>query len=713
MKSAHPPAPPAAQSAGHELGVIFAAMSEAVVVYDAAGLPVRANPAAVKLLGFDPVGPDPGRLPRALGLKFATGKPVKELPPRRALRGEVIRDLELTATRPEGAHLQLVLNTAPIKDAQGQVRGTVAFFREAAGRRPAETGLRGSMLDLEQSPAEVVDMLQFLEQSHDELELRVQERTAELETAVKQLEAEVVSRKQAEQHIHGTALLLELFTIKTRRQEYLEAVVRLLRDWSGCQCAGIRVLDEAGGLPFAAQVGFNPEFVLQENQLRLAADPCACLRVLQGRPRREDAPWMNVRGSFFCNQMDQRQPACASAGPGAPSPCAQARYTSMAHVPIRYRDQVIGAVQLGDRRLDKFNAGTVEFIEAVSPLIGEALHRFKVEGQLRESEQHFRSMFERHEAIMLLVAPDSGAIVGANPAAERFYGYARAQLCAMKFQDLEAPPPGAAAGRRPGMREPRNFFVVPHQVASGETRTVEVHSSPITESGRRLLFLIIHDITERKRLEKQILDISDQERKRVGQDLHDSLGGNLTGLALLSKALAQVLREQQVPQAEIAEEVVAGINHAVVQTRSIARGLCPVELGAFGLASGLQELAGTIEKLFQISCQFQATGEIRVFDELTATHLFRIAQEAVTNAARHGQARQVRIRLAQRKQALLLQVRDDGLGLPQDLAHNAGMGLRTMRYRAEVIGAHLTLKSEPGKGTLVACLVPTRAAGLK
>ena len=104
---------------------------------------------------------------------------------------------------------------------------------------------------------------------------------------------------------------------------------------------------------------------------------------------------------------------------------------------------------------------------------------------------------------------------------------------------------------------------------------------------------------------------------------------------------------------------------------------------------------------------------MRVCDELTASHLFRIAQEAVTNAVRHGQARHIWIQLAERKDGLLLRVRDDGTGLPKDLAKNRGMGLRTMRYRAELIGAQLELKSEPGQGTLVACLVPARVAGPK
>ena len=865
------------------------AMSEAVVVFDAAGTPARANPAAVKLFGFDPAGLDSGLLARRLAVTFANGKPVKRLPSSRALRGEVVRDLELEITRPKELPRQWVLNTSPIKDERGRVRGTVAIFQEVTERKLSETVMRGVVRELERRHAEhrallkgsraileqrnfkhsagaifrackeltgatsgyvvllredrpeydvvymdvgdrpctvdpslpmplrglreqvyrlskvvyendfanspwtkllppghvtlenvlfaplllkgrVLGMIglgnkpggfteedarlsadfaematlalqnsrthELLEQSeqrfrsvaqtavdgiisvdraetvvfwnagaerifgyssgemlgqpisriiperfaerhqvhfqetlastqadfvrpprevlgrhkdgreiplelsiarwrtaadiyfttiirdiadrkkaetdlrraHDELETRVQQRTAELENAVKLLEAEVCSRKQAERHSQGIASLLELFAVSTQRQDYLDSVARLLRDWARCQGAGIRLFDERGHLPFAAHAGFNREFVNSENRMRLNADPCACLRVLQHRPRLEDVPWMNVRGSFYRNQTPPGAPARPAACMQPGSPCARARYQSVAHVGIHFRDQVVGAVHLADRRPNRFDAGIIEFIEAVAPLIGEALHRFKVEGQLRESEQRFRSMFERHEAVMLLIEPASGAIVAANPAAERFYGYPRARLCAMKIDDLnDLAPAAVAAERRRAERERRNCFTFPHRIATGEIRIVEVHSSPITESGRTLLFSIIHDITDRKRLEKQILDISDQERKRVGQDLHDSLGGNLTGLALVSKSLARVLREQALPQAEIAEEIVAGINHAVAQTRSIARGLCPVELGVFGLTSGLQELAGASEKLFQVACNFSVT----------------------------------------------------------------------------------------------------------
>ena len=200
-------------------------------------------------------------------------------------------------------------------------------------------------------------------------------------------------------------------------------------------------------------------------------------------------------------------------------------------------------------------------------------------------------MFERHDAAMLLVDPESGAIEDANPAAAAFYGYSRERLRTMKIEDLNALPPQAVAELRQRARgEGRSYVVFPHRLASGEIRTVEVHSSPVQVKGRRLLFSIIHDITERKLLEKQILDIGETERQRIGQDLHDSLGGMLTGAALLSKALAHRLAAKAIPEAAVAEEVVRCINDAIGQTRAISRGLFPVELSAVGLVARAERI---------------------------------------------------------------------------------------------------------------------------
>ena len=366
-----------------------------------------------------------------------------------------------------------------------------------------------------------------------------------------------------------------------------------------------------------------------------------------------------------------------------------------------------GSIHLADPRADRFTPEIVAFIESVAPLVGEALQRFEVEEALAESEQRFRSMFERHDAAMLLVDPESETIEDANPAAAAFYGYPRERLRNMGIEDLCATPPLTAASLRQRARqETRGYATFPHRLASGEIRTVEVHSSPVEVGGRRLLFAIIHDVTERKLLEKQILDIGESERQRIGQDLHDSLGGLLTGAALLSKALAHRLGAAAIAEASVAEEVVRCINDAIGQTRAISHGLCPAGLGAAGLVAGLSEFTAETTKRSGIPCHLQADKGVMIRDQSVASHLFRIVQEAVNNAIRHSGARHLTIRLAKAGDQVLLEVRDDGKGLPHHRPMGKGLGLRTMKYRADVIGAQFGVKSSEGRGTVVSCLLP-------
>ena len=308
---------------------------------------------------------------------------------------------------------------------------------------------------------------------------------------------------------------------------------------------------------------------------------------------------------------------------------------------------------------------------------------------------------------MLLLEAESGAITDANPAAAAFYGYSRERLRELNITRLNALPSQVfAAHRRCALREGHFSLVVPHRLASGELRDVEVYGTIIGVKGKRLVFSIIHDITERKKLEKAILEISEKERQRVGRDLHDSLGSKLSGAALMGKALAHQLAAKAAPEAALAEEVVVCINQSLRQARAIAHGLAPAELAASGLTAALEELAAETRRLPGVCCRLEVPKGFRSPDRFTSTHLFRIAQEAVHNAVRHGVARHIILRLAQVEKQICLEINDDGSGLSVNHRPANGLGLRSMRYRAGVIGGQLSMKCNPGAGTTVRCFVP-------
>jgi PAS domain S-box-containing protein len=523
---------------------------------------------------------------------------------------------------------------------------------------------------------------------------------------------DITKQKQNERHVEGVRDLLELFATKATRQTYLDAVVRFLSEWSGCRCAGIRLKARDGRLPYVASLGCSRAFLQKENCLSLDTADCPCARIFRGRALASDAQFSSGQGTVVCNHA-HLSAAQFNAEPSAPAraACLEAGYNSFAHAPILYHGRLLGSILLTDPREQRFPPETVAFIESIAPVIGEALHRFEVEESLVESEERFRSMFERHDAAMLLVDPEPGTIEDANPAATAFYGHPRERLRKMNIRDFCAAPPLTAESLRQRARqESQGCGTFPHRLASGEVRTVEVHSSPLEIKGRQLMFAIIHDVTERKLLERRILDIGETERQRIGQDLHDSLGGMLTGAALLSKALARRLAAAGNGDAAVAEDVVRCINDAIGQARAISHGLSPLGMSAAGLVAGLRELAAETTKRSGIACRFRGDASVAIQDASVASHVFRIVQEAVNNALRHGKARHILIRLARRGEQVLLEVCDDGKGLPADRPTDRGLGFRTMKYRADVIGAQFSVRPGEGRGTVVSCALPTSSA---
>jgi len=519
---------------------------------------------------------------------------------------------------------------------------------------------------------------------------------------------DITRQKLGAKRAEGIKALLELFVTNQTGKEYLDSVVKLLRGWCDCTALGIRLLEKDGHLPYAARAGFSREFVKQENRLCLDTGQCGCLRVLRGEALPPDSPHFSASGTFLCNSLRD----CGRLVPGTAQEesqvaCLLANYASIASVAIRYRGELRGAIHLADMTEGKFPAETIEFLETAAPLIGEAVHRFKLEQSLLDSEARFRSMFESHSAILLLLNPQTGRLVDANPAAAAFYGYSREQLLDMRIEELNTLPPEMAAAKRQRALDVRqNFFISVHRLAGGEVRTVEVHSSAVQVGGQPLLFSIIHDITERLLLQKQVLEISEAERQRVGRDLHDSLGGTLAGAALMGKALAKTLRAQAIPEAALAEEVVQCLNQSIIETRAIAHGLCPVELTRTGLHSGLAEFAANISRQAGVSCQWRVDAGTEVDDAFVAAHLFRIVQESVHNALRHGQARNIAIAMTRKGELVSLEIRDDGSGLPNDLSVVKGLGMRTMKFRADIIGAEFSVRRGERGGTVVNCLAP-------
>jgi signal transduction histidine kinase len=219
---------------------------------------------------------------------------------------------------------------------------------------------------------------------------------------------------------------------------------------------------------------------------------------------------------------------------------------------------------------------------------------------------------------------------------------------------------------------------------------------------------LTEEMAERQRLESELLEISEREQRRIGQDLHDGLCQHLTGATLAGQVLEEKLAAQHLPEANDANKVVELVEEGINLSRKLAKGLHPVEMEADGLMLALEEYAATTSELFKVSCRFDCDLPVLIHDTATAGHLFRIAQEAVGNAIKHGRAKNISIRLDATEEATVLTVKDDGVGLPESLPKNHGMGLRIMAHRSGMIGGVFSAHRAGPGGTLIICELRTR-----
>jgi signal transduction histidine kinase len=210
------------------------------------------------------------------------------------------------------------------------------------------------------------------------------------------------------------------------------------------------------------------------------------------------------------------------------------------------------------------------------------------------------------------------------------------------------------------------------------------------------------ELAERRRLEIEILAIGEREQRRIGLDIHDSLCQHLTGTALAGQFLVEKLAARNAPEVEDANRVVGLIEDAISMARGLATGLFPLEADGEDLPTALSELAGHFSNRFNVACRFHLAAPVQIQDTTVATHLYRIAQEAIHNAIHHGHARKIDISLGKSGSVVSLGICDDGSGIPAGKPIHQGMGLRNMKYRASIIGGSMMLEGRD-PGAMVTC----------
>jgi len=351
--------------------------------------------------------------------------------------------------------------------------------------------------------------------------------------------------------------------------------------------------------------------------------------------------------------------------------------------------------------------------ERTATLEREVDEHKQTEEQLRKTMQQLRQLSEHITDAFWMRNVSDTRMVYVSPAYETIWG----RSC----KDLYPSPSGWLDAVHPEDRE-RVAQAIIKQSANehgeeyriirpdGSLRWIRDRAFPIRDSAGVVIRVvgIAEDITDRRRMECEILEISDREQARLGQDLHDSLCQKLVSAAFDNSALKRRLASRELPEAALVQQIAAVLDDAITEARTLARGLFPVQLEVDGLHVALQQLATSIQSRFQIECRAHCDESLIISDNAFATHLYRIAGEAVTNAAKHAKASKILVHLSRAGGFIELTVTDDGVGMPKVLKTTGGLGLHTMEYRARTIGGTLNISPAPGGGTIVSCRVPQR-----
>jgi PAS domain S-box-containing protein len=732
-----------------------------IQLMDASARWVLANPAALELFELAGVDYHSKRI-----RDLAVYSPFY----RRVLKAREVKDrlvLETGRTsrndecipKPDGSSRSFDVIRVPLHEPNGKPKGLAVLSYDLTERKQTE---------------------ELLREAHEDLELRVSERTAKLTEANSRLKAEVAQRKRAEQALRasteGFRLLVQgvqdcaiyILDIKGRvaswnsgaerikgygakeiigrhfsrffpqtdvqagrPQRLLRTAAKLgqvedegwrlrkdgSRFWARAVITALR--DELGRLR-----GFS-KLTRDITERRLAQE---ALRESENRLRAilDNSPSMiflkDARGRYlhFNRQFEQvfKVPLAKSVGKmdaeifsraQAAAFRANDRKVLKSGVPLVFDEVALHDDGLHSNIVTKYPLRDSDGkIYAIGGIVTDITERKRAEESLRENEKHLADFFEQAPLGLFWVSTD-GRVQRVNHAQLILLGCTLKECEGRSVSDFFADPELAVEALARLARHGK----LENLRARFRRRDRSIRHVLIDANGlwRGDTFIasrwFVRDITYRVDLEQEILAISERERNRLGHDLHDDLCQQLSGIEFLSQTLAGQLSANSPDEAVRAREIAGMIRQAVEHTRHLARGLSPLQLEEDGIVMGLRELADRTQRLFHITCRFRGEAPALRKQDAVGIHLYRIAQEAINNAIKHGKARHIDIDLAVRAGAIILAVRDNGVGFPLRPHKRKSMGLRVMQYRASVLGGSLLVHRRVNGGTTVVCTVKT------
>lgn len=581
---------------------------------------------------------------------------------------------------------------------------------------------------------------------------------------------DITERMESERHKAVTHALLELFAQRTSRREYLDAVVGLVREWTAAQCVGVRLRDRRGSGSFEAQVGVDRDLLDSERCPSDQLD-CPCSRLLLGALEAHDLPVTTASGSFHCTDIGSVLPSLTAGEKGLhKGTCLTPHLGSVAIVPIRYRGHVLGAIHLADPRNDTVSAVTLAFIESIVPLIGEAVQRFNLEEELRRFAREqsvlyavataatsFLDPTSLLDAVLEVLLPaldtDAGWVSMPGPTADDpphiavSCGVPKEFLAAeesSRFSTCPACGPLLCGG---AIADSPQLVAACPRLSPDVLGTSGLHSHvsvPLNAGGdllgilnvawrephhytpeERAMLRAVGDLvgvalanarlfkqarTERERLQvlsRRLVEVQETERRVVARELHDDAGQTLTALMVGLRLLEREAGDPLAVTARVAE-LKRTADGVLENLHRLASNLRPASLDHLGLVATLRQDAQSLNSASGLAVRVEARGfDVPRLPPAVETALYRIAQEAMTNAIRHAKASQVEVLVDRRDDGIIIAIEDDGTGFdPEVAARGRRLGLVGMRERVEMLGGKLQLRTAPGSGTAVIVEVP-------
>ena len=374
---------------------------------------------------------------------------------------------------------------------------------------------------------------------------------------------------------------------------------------------------------------------------------------------------------------------------------------ALAVVPVRHKGVVLGMLNLASYRYDEIFPRTRIGIELIASQAAGAIARIQAEESLRRSETQLRTIINS-APIALLATDAKGTITFEDGQALKAMGAQPGEHVRRPAQEVYSEFPSIQENIRRGLAGEAFSSVLEFDSTVFECRYTPLRDSTRQPAG---LIAVSVDVTDRVRLQREILEISDREQARIGQDIHDGLCQQLIGLAICANSFEQSLKVQYQAGIDTAQKICRLVDEAITEARGVCQGLYPIRLTTQGLPPALEELAAEISVRHGVCCRCEVANAGLACDMPTATHLYRIAQEAVNNAVKYSGARNISIRLSRQDTGLKLEVQDDGQWRQPVAARNSGMGMHIMNYRAQLLGGSFSCHGGES-GTLASCWIP-------